>query len=180
MNRASITEEATIARVMSQLGEGRVQSADQVTLARISRARTEALRRLEGTRDVATWQVTVTRLDAEEAAARAAPTSDSALKEAEVRGYLANLASIWSRSGAEQQQQLSHALFDEIRVLGFHELSYRWSKAAESYGLDRLVPSELVLDLAELGLTSGAVGKIRSARLRPTMAWDWSPVSAPG
>ena len=59
LDRIAITDERVIQSVIAGLSEGREQTLDQVSLARIARARSEALRRLEDTRDVETWKVTV-------------------------------------------------------------------------------------------------------------------------
>lgn len=158
LDQVAINDDATVDRVVVELTKGREQLVDQLALARIARARAEALRRLDETRDIDTWKVTVTRLDAEEAEARAPSTQGAFLSEDEIRSYLANLGTVWRAADPESRQALALALFDGIRVKGFRELAYDWSATAMAYGLDRLVPAEIRVDLARLGLAGGPRG----------------------
>jgi DNA invertase Pin-like site-specific DNA recombinase len=156
----SLTDEALIRTVLARLHQQRVGGVDRLTLARVARARQEALRRLEETRDVPGWQATVSRLDAEEAAARAPETSAMGLDEFEVRAYLANLGGLWNSSDPAHRQDLCQSLFEEVRVEGMRAVSYRLSKSARAMGLDRLLPPTLRVDMASLRLAGGPTGEV--------------------
>ena len=167
LDRIAITDEAVIGSVVAGLTEGREQSVDQVTLARIARARSEALRRLDETRDVETWKVTVTRLDAEEAAARAPSTDTRIMSEADIRTYLANIGDLWRSADDESRQAIALALFDRLAARGFQALEYEWSPTARAYGLDQIVPAEIELNLATLGLRGAPMGTLVLRSLSP-------------
>jgi hypothetical protein len=62
-------DDATISEVV-RLHDAYRPRVDELTLARIARARDDAGRQLSKTRDVAAWQATMARLDAEERIAR--------------------------------------------------------------------------------------------------------------
>ncbi len=160
LEEVGLVDDALVERVAAGLAAERGQTIDQLALARIARARSEATRRLEETRDVATWQATMRRLDAEEAAAREPALSGAHLDGAQIRSYIRNLGALWRDSDDRARQGLALALLDEIAVLGFRELRYRWSAAAIRYGLDRIVPPEMTLPLEPLGLAGEVRGEI--------------------
>ncbi len=62
-------DDKTITEVVALYGEGD-ERPDELTLARIAREREDASQRLVRTRDIAAWQATMARLDAEEGVAR--------------------------------------------------------------------------------------------------------------
>lgn len=165
LEEVSLTDEGLIRTVLAQLRQQRVGAVDRLTLARVARAKQEALRRLGETRDVAGWQATVARLDAEEAAARAPETASTGLDEVEVRTYLANLAGLWNSSDAAHRQELFQSLFDEVRVEGLRELSYRLSRSAVTMSLDRLLPRTITVDMARLRLSGSPTGEVLLQRL---------------
>ena len=76
------------------------QHPDQLGLARIERARDEAARQLNKTRDIDAWRATTARLDAEEAIARQfdGPTRLSAV---EIVDYLRSLPRLWADAGPD-------------------------------------------------------------------------------
>jgi hypothetical protein len=110
-------DDATIADVVRLHGAYRPR-VDELTLARIGRARDEAGRQLGITRDVLAWQTTMTRLDAEERLANE-PLADHRLAPAEIVAYLRSLPTLWADSGPEGRQVLIGAIFARTDVLGF-------------------------------------------------------------
>lgn len=159
LDRVAVSDESAIARVVRELDADADSRIDQVAIARIARAKAEAGRRLEQTRDIDSWQATMQRLDAEEAAAKTANHKRGVLTEAEIRRYLEGLGTLWRNADDEGRQALALALFDRLAVSGFKSLTYEWSATARSYGLDRLVPAELRLDLGKLGLKGRPTGE---------------------
>ena len=99
------------------------QHPDQLGLARIERARDEAARQLNKTRDIDAWRATTARLDAEEAIARQfdGPTRLSAV---EIVDYLRSLPRLWADAGPDARQTLAVAIFARLDVLGFQRLEY--------------------------------------------------------
>lgn len=165
LDLASLVDEGAIQRVIAELNAQRGDLVDRVTLARVARARSEALRRLDETRDVVSWQATVTRLDAEEAAARAPSDARERLSELEIRAYLANLGDLWRSADDAHRQSIALALFDRMAATGFRELAYEWSASAVAYGLDRIVAATIEVDLAGLGLKGAPEGMATLRRL---------------
>lgn len=74
--------------------------ADELTLARIEGEREEASQRLAKTRDIAAWQATMVRLDAEAEVARQ-PQVGQGLTPTEVVSYLRSLPTLWADVGPE-------------------------------------------------------------------------------
>lgn len=160
LEHVALTDDAIVNRVLRELGNRHAQPVDQVTLARIARARQDAHRRLEADRDIVAWQVTTARLDAEEATARSVASTDERLSEADIRAHLRRLASLWASSDPKHRQELALSLFDEIQVEGIHRLGYRWSRSARGMGIDSIVPSTLEVDLGTLGVGGQPTGTI--------------------
>ena len=75
-------------------GEG-LAKPDELTLARIEREREEASQRLAKSRDVAAWQATMARLDAEQQVARQ-PRQHQRMAPDEVVAYLRSLPTLWA------------------------------------------------------------------------------------
>jgi hypothetical protein len=97
-------------------GEG-LAKPDELTLARIGREREEASQRLARTRDIAAWQATMARLDAEQQVARQ-PRQHHRMAPDEVVAYLRSLPSLWRDAGPEGRQALASALFSGLEVEG--------------------------------------------------------------
>ena len=97
---------------------------DELTLARIEREREEASQRLARTRDIAAWQATMARLDAESAVARQ-PRQHQRMAPDEVVAYLRSLPSLWADSGPEGRQALASALFTKLEVEGYQKMTIR-------------------------------------------------------
>jgi hypothetical protein len=92
-------------------------SVDRLTLARIERERDDAALRLAKTRDIAAWQATMARLDAEAEVARQ-PRGTRRLSPPEVADYLRSLPALWTDAGPEGRRALATALFARVDVLG--------------------------------------------------------------
>ena len=126
--------------------------ADELALARIERARDEAMRQLRSTRDPLAFQVTMTRLDAEERVARE-PVGGPRLSASEVGDYLRNLPALWADTGPTGRQAIANALFARTEVLGFERLEYDLTAEALALGLDAALPPvfELRSKIGEFG-----------------------------
>jgi len=59
------------------------------------------------------------------------------------------------------------ALFDRLAARGFQELRYEWSATAKAYGLDRIMPAVIAVDLATLGLRGSPLGTLVIRSLGP-------------
>ena len=129
---------------MKQYGEG-LAKPDEVTLARIEREREEASQRLANTRDVAAWQATMARLDAEHQVARQ-PRQERRLAPDEVVVYLRSLPSLWADSGPEGRQALVSALFTKLEVEGYVKMTYELTPDAVELGLDAALPARFTLE----------------------------------
>ena len=136
-------DDATIAEVVRLHGAYQPR-ADELTLARISRARDEAGRQLTKTRDVAAWQTTMGRLDAEERIARE-PVESRRLTAPEIVDYTRSLPRLWADSGPDGRQALVAAIFSRLDVLGFERLEYELTPDAIDLGLDAALPPILGL-----------------------------------
>jgi DNA invertase Pin-like site-specific DNA recombinase len=144
-------DDRTITEVVHVLGEHRPR-VDEMTLARVERAREEAARQLAKTRDVALWQATMARLDAEETWARQSAGPER-LSPPEVVDYLRSLPRLWVDSGPDARQALVAAIFKRTDVLGFERLEYELTPDAVELGLDAALPAVLELSgkVAEFG-----------------------------
>ena len=144
-------DDATIAEVVRLHGAHRPR-ADELTLARISRARDDAARQLVRTRDVAAFQATMGRLDAEERIARE-PVETRLLTPPEIVDYTRSLPRLWADSGPDGRQALVVAIFARLDVLGFERLEYELTPDAIDLGLDAALPPviELERQIGEFG-----------------------------
>lgn len=141
-----------ITEVVRLRGEYRPRS-DELTLARIERAREDASRALAKTRDVVAWQSTMARLDAEEAVARQ-PVDGRRLSPPEIVDYLRSLPRLWAESGPAGRQAIATAVFERTDVLGFQRLEYELTPDAIELGLDAALPA-----VFELGSQIGEFGR---------------------
>jgi hypothetical protein len=145
-------DDATISEVVRLHGAHRPR-ADELTLARISRAREDAARQLGKTRDLTAWQATMGRLDAEERIARE-PVESRRLTPPEIVDYTRSLPRLWADSGPDGRQALVIAIFAKLDVLGFKRLEYELTPDAIDLGLDAALPPIL-----ELGSQIGEFGR---------------------
>jgi len=145
-------DDVTITEVVRLHGEYRPR-ADELTLARIERARDGAAHQLARTRDLLAWQATMARLDAEEALARE-PVESRRLTPPEIVDYLRSLPALWADSGPSGRQALVGAIFARTDVLGFERLEYELTPDAIELGLDAALPA-----VFELGSQIGGFGR---------------------
>jgi hypothetical protein len=126
--------------------------ADELTLARIGRARDDAARQLGKTRDLTAWQAAMARLDAEERFARE-PVEPRRLTPPEIVDYTRSLPRLWADSGPDGRQALVTAIFARLDVLGFERLEYELTADAIDLGLDAALPPvlELTSQIGEFG-----------------------------
>jgi hypothetical protein len=134
-------DDHTITEVVRLYGE-EPGPCDELTLARIVREREEASQRLAKTRDIAAWQATMARLDAEEEVARQ-PRAQRRLAPANVVAYLRSLPSLWADAGPEGRQALATALFAIIEVEGYRRMTYELTPDAIGLGLNAALPAAL-------------------------------------
>ena len=109
--------------------------------------------RLAKTRDIAAWQATMARLDAEQQVARQ-PRQHQRMAPDEVVAYLRSLPTLWADSGPEGRQALASALFTKLEVEGYQKMRY-----------------ELTPDAVELGLSAALPAQTRDRR---SDRWVWS------
>jgi hypothetical protein len=88
-------DDHTMTEVVRLYGED-LAKPDELTLARIEREWEEASHRLARTRDIAAWQATMARLDAEQQVARQ-PRQQQRMVPDEVVAYLRSLPTPYSR-----------------------------------------------------------------------------------
>jgi hypothetical protein len=145
-------DDHTMTEVVRLYGED-LAKPDELTLARIERERDEASQRLAKTRDIAAWQATMARLDAESAVARQ-PRQHQRMAPDEVVTYLRSLPSLWNDAGPEGRQALASALFAKLEVEGYQKMRYELTPDARDLGLDAALPAEL-----EVGAQIGGFGR---------------------
>ena len=150
--RSGTLDDRTMTEVVRLYGED-LAKPDELTLARIGRERDEASQRLARTRDIAAWQATMARLDAESAVARQ-PRQHQRMAPDEVVAYLRSLPSLWTDSGPEGRQALASALFTKLEVEGYQKMRYELTPDARDLGLDAALPAEL-----EVGAQMGGFGR---------------------
>jgi hypothetical protein len=134
-------DDHTMSEVVRMYGEDEGRP-DELTLARIDREREEASQRLAKTRDIAAWQATMARLDAEQEVARQ-PRHHQRMAPDEVVAYLRSLPSLWTDSGPEGRQALASALFTKLEVEGYQTMRYELTPDAVDLGLGAALPAQL-------------------------------------
>jgi DNA invertase Pin-like site-specific DNA recombinase len=144
LDRIGRVDDATISEVV-RLHDAYRPRADELTLARIKRSREDAARRLAETRDLAVWQATMARLDAEDRVARE-PVETRRLTPPEIVHYTRSLPRLWAESGANGRQALVGAVFARLDVLGFQRLEYELTPDAIDLGLDAALPAVIELE----------------------------------
>jgi hypothetical protein len=145
-------DDVTIAATVRLYNEGPPRT-DELSLARIDREREEASQRLAKTRDIAAWQASMARLDAEAEVARQ-PRDGQGLTPSEVVGYLRSLPALWTDAGPEGRQAIATALFAKTDVLGYQRMEYELTPAAIELGLGAALPA-----VFELGNGFGEFGR---------------------
>ena len=145
-------DDHTMTEVVRLYGED-LAKPDELTLARIEREREEASQRLAKTRDIAAWQATMARLDAEQQIARQ-PRQHQRMAPDEVVAYLRSLPSLWNDAGPEGRQALASALFTKLDVEGYQTMRYELTPDAVDLGLGAALPAQL-----ETGGHTGGFGR---------------------
>jgi hypothetical protein len=145
-------DDTTITEVVRR-HEAHRPRADDLTLARINRAKEDAARQFVKTRDVAALQTTMGRLDAEERIARE-PMERRRLTRPEIVDYTRSLRRLWADSGPTGRQTIVAAIFARLDVVGFERLEYELTPDAIDLGLDAALPPIL-----ELGSQIGEFGR---------------------
>jgi hypothetical protein len=144
-------DDATISEVV-RLHSAHRPRADELSIARIRRAREDAARQLGKTRDLTAWQATIGRLDAEERIAME-PMESRRLTPLEIVDYTRSLPRLWADSGPDGRQALVVAIFARLDVLGFQRLEFELTPDAINLGLDAALPPilELRSQIGEFG-----------------------------
>ena len=155
LDRAGSASDELVRAVLATARSTTEGRADEVALARISRDRDDATRKLTETRDTDAWQRRMAQLDAEETAALA--VVPGRLSDAEVEGYVRDLPRLWRNTDAAGRKSLATALWTDFAALGWQKVSYAWSRNALEVGLGTLVPGEIHLTEDEVSLV-GARG----------------------
>ena len=93
----------------------------ELALARIDREREEASQRLAKTRDIAAWQATMARLDAEAAGGARQPGEQDRLSPAEVVAYLRSLPVALGRRRTRRTPGAGHGAVRQDRSGGLRE-----------------------------------------------------------
>ena len=137
-------DDATITEVV-RLHAAYRPRPDELTLARIARAREDAARTFARTRHLDLFQATIARLDAEERVARE-PIETRRLTPSEIVDYTRSLPRLWAESGPDGKQALVGAVLARLDVLGFQRLEYELSPDAIDLGLDAALPRLIKLD----------------------------------
>ena len=151
---------------------------DELTLARIEREREEASQRLAKTRDIAGWQATMARLDAEAEVARQ-PREGRRLAPSGVVAYLRSLPSLWADAGPEGRQALATALFAKTDVLGYQRMEYELTPDAIELGLNAALPTVLELDLVSLVGARGFEPPTSASRTLRSTKLSHAPTEGP-
>ncbi len=139
LSEVGSVDDVTITEVVSRYHD-QPPRIDDAALARVSREREEASRRLAKSRDVMAWQREMAQLDAEEQATRN-PVERGQLTSSEVVAYLRSLPSLWSDSGPDGRQALATALFARTDVQGFERMEYELTPEAIELGLGAALPA---------------------------------------
>jgi hypothetical protein len=143
-------DDATISEVVRLHGSYRPR-ADELTLARINRAKEDAARQFIRTRDMTALQTTMARLDAEERLAKE-PVESKRLTSPEIVDYARSLPRLWADSGPDGRQAVA-PIFRRLDVLGFERLEYELTSDAIDLGLDAALPPilQLTSQIGEFG-----------------------------
>ena len=144
LDRIGRVDDATITEVV-RLHATYQPRTDELTLARIARAREDAARLFGKSRDVAALQATMARLDAEERIARE-PVEVHRLTPTEIVDYTRSLPRLWADAGPDGRQALVAAIFARLDVLGFERLEYELTPDAIDLGLDAALPAVIELE----------------------------------
>ena len=157
-------DDVAMTEIVRLYGEG-LAKPDELTLARIEREREEASQRLAKTRDVAAWQATMARLDAEQQVARQ-PRQQQRMAPDEVVAYLRSLPTLWNDAGPEGRQALASALFTKLEVEGYTKMRYELTPDAVTLGLGAALPAQTETGGHTGGFGRGERGSASLAHLR--------------
>ena len=182
LERIGRVDDATISEVV-RLHGAHAPRADELTLARVHRAKEDAARTFARTRDLVAFQATLTRLDAEERVALE-PMETQRLTATEIVDYTRSLPRLWADAGPQGRQALVGAIFGRLDVLGFQRLEYELTPDAIDLGLDAALPAVIELEskIGEFG--RGERSQTSSTDLNVPAAWRLpvqvaGPASAP-
>jgi hypothetical protein len=114
---------------------------DRLAPDRIARERERAMAHYLRNRDAEALELTMNRLDQEQAAAETRERADDIPADVAVR-YVQDLPETWRRAeGGSGRQLLASALFDRIDVLGIREATVHLSAHAVRHGLAAALPA---------------------------------------
>jgi DNA invertase Pin-like site-specific DNA recombinase len=123
--------------------------ADSFKIARIQRDRDQAGVRLARDRDMIAFHTTMKRLDAEETAARSAPSQSPTAAQA--RAYLEDLPRLWKETSPEGRRGLAQAIFDRVDVLGVTDYTITLTPEAEAHGFVEAFGPEFTCSIGGYG-----------------------------
>jgi hypothetical protein len=89
------------------------------------------------------------RLDAEEAAAHAAPSQSPTAAQA--RAYLEDLPRLWRETSPEGRRGLAQAIFEKVEVLGVTDYTITLTPEAEAHGLEDALGPEFSCSIGGYG-----------------------------
>jgi len=123
------------------------------TIARIERDREAAAGRFLRDRDTRALELAMSRLDAEEASARA---STKVVSPAEAVAWLQDLPALWASADDSGRRLLTEALFEKVEVLGVQSVTIHPTPEADAHGWsDAFGPEPLLLSVAAKVSTDG-------------------------
>jgi hypothetical protein len=149
------------AKTMTQVAAGLDTHPDaSFTIARIERDCGAAASRVVQDRDTHELEKAMTRLDAEEAIARA---STKVVSVAEATAWLHNLPALWTAADFSGRRLLTEALFEKVEVLGVRSVTIHPTPEADAHGWSAAFGSvPLLLNAGRTFSTDG-----RGERLSP-------------
>ena len=112
------------------------------TIARIERDRTAAADRFVRDRDTTALEQAMSRLDAEEASAKA---STKVVSAAEAVAWLHDLPALWAAADDSGRRLLTEAIFEKVEVLGVQSVTIHPTPEADAHGWSEAFDSAPVL-----------------------------------
>jgi hypothetical protein len=95
------------------------------------------------------FQTAMKRLDAEEAAARSAPSQSPTAAQA--RAYLEDLPRLWKETSPEGRRGLAQAIFTRVDVLGATDYTITLTPEAEAHGFAEAFGPEFTCSIGGYG-----------------------------
>jgi hypothetical protein len=95
------------------------------------------------------FHTTMKRLDAEETAARSAPSQSPTAAQA--RAYLEDLPRLWKETSPEGRRGLAQAIFDRVDVLGVTDYTITLTPEAEAHGFVEAFGPEFTCSIGGYG-----------------------------